>query len=247
MALHRAQTVMSGWKSKQSLVYIGERMLLSMNSSDCKANHTPSPIKLVGIGGMGRCAVERVTATPISGVEAIVIDTDAQELRISHCTRKIQIDHMDRSVGMVFMADSGGIYPYHDSPQYARQRTEAHAQEIIDALHGARAALLVAGMGGRTGTDLIAVVANLAQEAGIPVACVVNKPLPWEGKRRTRRAVLGIHELVAIADSLTVAPTMDFWAYDARQHPPKETFAHMETVLCDCIVSTLDIILHNKG
>lgn len=201
-------------------------------------------IKIIGNGGLGLRVVERVTTTPIPGVEAIVMNTDVQELRISACTHKIQIEQTNKESGVALESAANMAHCAHDHLHHLRQSTEACTKEIIDALHGAQIVLLVAGMGGRTGTDAITEVAGIAREIRIPVVCVVNKPIPWEGKRCVQRAALGIHKLVSFADSLVVAPGSNIWTCDIQQNvnAVKEIFERMESVLCDCIESTLKIL-----
>ncbi len=152
-------------------------------------------IKVVGCGGAGNNAINRMIDAGVDGVEFIVINTDRQALTISRCESKLQIgEKLTRGLG------AGG------NPEIGRKSAEESKDDIKKKLEGADLVFVTAGMGGGTGTGSAPVVASIAREMGILTVAVVTRPFSFEGKPRMRSAEEGIRELRDSVDSLVVIP-----------------------------------------
>ncbi|MDI6825310.1 MAG: cell division protein FtsZ [Bacillota bacterium] len=152
-------------------------------------------IKVVGVGGGGNNAVNRMIATGVKGVEFISINTDAQALAACHATRKIQIGARITK-GLGAGAD----------PEIGAKAAEESRDELLEALKGADMVFITAGMGGGTGTGGAPVVAECAKEAGALCVGVVTRPFTFEGRRRAAVAERGIATLRSKVDTLITIP-----------------------------------------
>lgn len=152
-------------------------------------------IKVVGVGGGGNNAVNRMIATGVKGVEFISINTDAQALAACHATRKIQIGARITK-GLGAGAD----------PEIGARAAEESRDELLEALKGADMVFITAGMGGGTGTGGAPVVAECAKEAGALCVGVVTRPFTFEGRRRAAVAERGIATLRSKVDTLITIP-----------------------------------------
>ncbi|NLV73208.1 MAG: cell division protein FtsZ [Chloroflexi bacterium] len=158
-------------------------------------NNGKARIKVVGIGGGGCNAVERMIETEMDGVEYISLNTDAQALRNSHATMRLQIGaQVTRGLG------AGG------NPSIGTKAAEESSEDITELLRGADMVFVTAGMGGGTGTGGAAVVAKIAKSLGALTVGVVTKPFTFEGPRRLKSAMDGIDALQANVDTLIVVP-----------------------------------------
>ena len=152
-------------------------------------------IKVIGVGGGGGNAVNRMSDAGIQGVELIAMNTDSQILKYSKATYKLQIgDKLTHGLG------AGG------DPDKGRRAAEERREEIAAALKGANMVFVTAGMGGGTGTGAAPVVAEVAREQGILTVAIVTKPFSFEGRRKMRLAEDGLSELREHVDSLIVIP-----------------------------------------
>ena len=152
-------------------------------------------IKVVGVGGGGGNAVNRMARAGLVGVEFIAINTDRQALYLSQATQKIQIgDKLTRGQG------AGS------NPEKGQRAAEESRDEIIAALKGADMVFITAGMGGGTGTGAAPVVAEIARDLGILTVGIVTKPFSFEGRKRMEQAEGGIVNLKEHVDSLVVIP-----------------------------------------
>ena len=152
-------------------------------------------IKVVGIGGGGVNAVNRLADIGLKGVEFVAINTDAQQLLMSDADVKLDIGrNLTRGLG------AGA------DPDVGRQAAEDHAQDIEEVLRGADMVFVTAGEGGGTGTGAAPVVARIARSLGALTVGVVTKPFKGEGRRRMERAVAGVEELRSEVDTLIVIP-----------------------------------------
>ena len=134
-------------------------------------------IKVIGVGGGGGNAVNRMSDAGIQGVELIAMNTDSQILKYSKATYKLQIgDKLTHGLG------AGG------DPDKGRRAAEESREEIAAALKGANMVFVTAGMGGGTGTGAAPVVAEVAKEQGILTVAIVTKPFSFEGRRKMRLA-----------------------------------------------------------
>lgn len=152
-------------------------------------------IKVIGVGGGGCNAVNRMISTNIRGVEFIAINTDAQVLETSCASKKIVIgDKITRGLG------AGS------NPEVGKRSAEESIESVKSALNGADMVFITAGMGGGTGTGAAPVIAKAARDLGILTVGIVTKPFAFEGIRRSKQAEIGIAELAKYVDSLIVIP-----------------------------------------
>lgn len=152
-------------------------------------------IKVVGVGGGGQNAVNRMIEAELRGVEFIAINTDAQALALSNAPRKIQIgEKLTKGLG------AGSI------PEIGQKAAEESRDLIREALEGADMVFITAGMGGGTGTGGAPVVAEIAREVAALTVAVVTRPFSFEGRRRMRQAEEGIANLRQKVDTLIVIP-----------------------------------------
>ncbi len=152
-------------------------------------------IKVIGVGGGGGNAINRMVSSGIQGVEFIAINTDKQVLTFSKATHKIQIGEK------VTGGRGAGA-----RPEMGLKAAEESREAIIDALNGANMVFITAGMGGGTGTGAAPAIAEIAKSNGILTVGIVTKPFAFEGKRRMQQAEAGIAELAQHVDSLIVIP-----------------------------------------
>lgn len=152
-------------------------------------------LKVVGIGGAGNNAVNRMIQYGLKGVEFVAVNTDKQALFISRANQKIQIGEK-LTKGLGAGAD----------PEIGRKAAEESREAITESLKGADLVFITAGMGGGTGTGAAAVVAECAKEMGILTVGVVTKPFQFEGKVRANNAEIGIENLKPAVDTLIIIP-----------------------------------------
>jgi len=152
-------------------------------------------IKVLGIGGGGSNAVNRMIETGIQGVEFVAINTDAQALMLSNAPTRIRIgDKLTKGLG------SGS------DPEIGRKAAEESSDEIYEVLQDADMVFLTAGMGGGTGTGAGPIIAQIAGEVGTLIIGVVTRPFSFEGTQRQQTAVQGIEQLKEQVDTLIVIP-----------------------------------------
>ena len=152
-------------------------------------------IKVVGCGGGGNNAVNRMVDAGLRGVEFISVNTDRQALNLSNAQVKIQIgEKLTKGLG------AGAV------PEVGRRAAEEGREEIAQALKGADLVFITAGMGGGTGTGAAPVIAEIARDLGTLTIAVVTKPFNFEGKQRMKNAESGIEELKQHVDTLVVIP-----------------------------------------
>jgi cell division protein FtsZ len=152
-------------------------------------------IKVVGVGGGGCNAVDRMIDEGLQGVDFIAINTDAQALMLSKATTRVRVgEKLTRGLG------SGG------DPEQGRKATEESAEELYNVLKGSDMVFITAGMGGGTGTGGAPVVAQIAKEVGSLTIGVVTRPFTFEGSRRIQSAEAGISRFKEQADTLIVIP-----------------------------------------
>jgi cell division protein FtsZ len=152
-------------------------------------------IRVVGVGGSGKNAVNHMVSAKVKGVEFIAINSDAQDLHHSLAKRKIHIGkNLTRGLG------AGG------NPDMGRRAAEETREEIANAIKGSDMVFITGGMGGGTGTGSAPVVAKIARESGALTVGVVTKPFLFEGQERMRLALQGIEELKQEVDALITIP-----------------------------------------
>ena len=187
-------------------------------------------IKVIGIGGAGNNAVNRMVDSGIKGVEFIAVNTDRQALLLSKAPSKIQIgEKITRGLG------AGA------NPDIGAQAAEESKTEIAEALRGADMVFVTAGMGGGTGTGAAPIVAACAKEMGILTIGVVTKPFTFEGMKRKKQAIEGIDELRSNVDSIIVVSN-DRLLQLIGGRPMQEAFREADNVLRQGVQGISDLI-----
>jgi cell division protein FtsZ len=188
-------------------------------------------IKVVGIGGGGVNAVNRMIDVGLKGVEFIAINTDAQALLMSDADVKLDIGRkLTRGLG------AGA------APEIGRQAALDHIDEIEEVLRGADMVFVTAGEGGGTGTGGAPIVAKVAKDLGALTVGVVTKPFSFEGKRRTSQAEEGIENLRSEVDTLIVIPNDRLLAISDRSISALEAFKTADQVLLSGVQGITDLI-----
>ena len=197
-------------------------------------NNNVAVIKVIGVGGGGGNAVERMIATNVDNVEFIVANTDAQVLAQSNADTKIQIGvKLTRGLG------AGG------NPEIGQKAAEESREELAQALEGADLVFVTAGMGGGTGTGAAAVVAEIAKSQGALTIGVVTKPFKFEGRKRMKNALEGIEELIDKVDSLVTIPNDRLLEIASKEMTMKEAFEYADDILRQGVQGIADTITKN--
>lgn len=188
-------------------------------------------IKVIGVGGGGNNAVNRMIESGVKGVEFIVANTDLQVLNASKAACKLQIG-----------ANMTGGLGAGANPEVGRSAAMESKEEIKEALKGADMVFVTCGMGGGTGTGAAPVIAEIAQDLGALTVGIVTKPFRFEGKRRMEQAVLGIEELKKHVDTLIVIPNDRLREVIDKSTPLLESFKEVDNVLRRGVQSISDLI-----
>jgi cell division protein FtsZ len=189
-------------------------------------------IKVVGVGGGGSNAVNRMVAAGLDGVEFIVANTDLQALRVNAAPNKLQIG-AKLTKGLGAGAD----------PNVGRQAALEDTEKLIESLDGADMVFVTTGLGGGTGTGAAPVIASLASELGALTIAVVTKPFRFEGKKRQIQAERGLEELRESVDTVITIPNERLLATIARTTSLTDAFASADDVLRQAIQGISDLIL----
>ncbi len=188
-------------------------------------------IKVIGVGGGGGNAVNRMIASNLSGVEFWTINTDAQALAQASAPNRLQMGQkLTRGLG------AGG------NPAIGQKAAEESRDEIAAALDGADLVFITAGMGGGTGTGAAPVVAEVAKEIGALTVGVVTRPFTFEGRRRTQQAEEGTAALQTSVDTLIVIPNDRLLSVISEQTPVQEAFRTADDILRQGVQGISDII-----
>jgi cell division protein FtsZ len=187
-------------------------------------------IKVIGVGGGGGNAVNRMIQAQMAGVEFIAANTDVQALRVSQAPVKLQL-----GVRLTSGLGAGS------NPDLGRRAALEDSEKIIEALEGADMIFVTAGLGGGTGTGAAPVIASLASELGILTVAVVTRPFAFEGKRRLQQAERGIKELLECVDTMIVIPNEKLLAV-AKDTGFFESFRIADDVLRQGVQGISDII-----
>ncbi|NOZ71958.1 MAG: cell division protein FtsZ [Chloroflexi bacterium] len=188
-------------------------------------------IKVIGVGGGGGNAVNRMIAEGIQGVEFVAVNTDAQALMLSDAPLRVRIgDKLTKGLG------SGG------SPNIGEQAAEESAEELKEILSGADMIFVTAGMGGGTGTGGAPVIARIARETGALTIGVVTKPFTFEGSRRRQLADEGVAALSQHVDTLIVIPNDRLLQIVDKRASVQEAFATADDVLRQGIQGISELI-----
>ncbi|MBQ7466504.1 MAG: cell division protein FtsZ [Clostridia bacterium] len=188
-------------------------------------------ILVVGVGGGGNNAVNRMIASNIKSAKFVAVNTDKQALMMSNATTQIQIgEKLTRGLG------AGA------DPEMGRKAAEESRAEIAEKLKGSDLVFITAGMGGGTGTGAAPVIASIAKEMGILTIAVVTKPFGFEGKTRAQNAELGIKNLSKCVDTLVVIPNDRLWQVVPKGTPIVDAFKYADDVLRQGIQGISDLI-----
>ncbi len=188
-------------------------------------------IKVVGVGGGGGNAINRMIEAGIEGVQFLVTNTDLQALKSSRASVKIQIgEKLTRGLG------AGG------DPEVGRQSALEDTEKIIEALEGSDMVFITTGLGGGTGTGAAPIIASLATELGALTVAVVTKPFRFEGRRRQRQAEQGLNELRECVDTVITIPNERLLNAVTKGTPFLESFKLADDVLRQAVQGISDII-----
>ena len=193
---------------------------------------TGARIKVIGVGGGGSNAVNRMVCTGLDGVEFIVANTDLQALHLNQAPVKLQIG-AKLTKGLGAGAD----------PNVGRQAALEDTEKLIEALDGADMVFVTTGLGGGTGTGAAPVIASLASELGALTIAVVTKPFKFEGNKRQSQAARGLDELRECVDTVITIPNERLLATIARNTSLGEAFTSADDVLRQAIQGISDLIL----
>lgn len=188
-------------------------------------------IKVIGCGGGGSNAVNRMIIEGLKNVEFIAINTDKQALLISNANQKIQIgEKLTKGLG------AGA------NPEIGKKAAEESREEITASVKGANMVFITAGMGGGTGTGAAPIVAEIAKSMEILTVGVVTKPFPFEGKRRMRHAEIGIANLKEKVDTLVIIPNERLLSMADKKTTLLDSFKLADEVLRQGVQAISDLI-----
>ncbi|MEH7177263.1 cell division protein FtsZ [Neobacillus vireti] len=188
-------------------------------------------IKVIGVGGGGNNAVNRMIEHGVQGVEFIAVNTDAQALNLSKAEVKMQIgSKLTRGLG------AGA------NPEVGKKAAEESKEQLEDALRGADMVFVTAGMGGGTGTGAAPVIAQIARDLGALTVGVVTRPFTFEGKKRSNQAAGGIDAMKEAVDTLIVIPNDRLLEIVDKSTPMLEAFREADNVLRQGVQGISDLI-----
>nr|WP_297173143.1 cell division protein FtsZ [uncultured Agathobaculum sp.] len=188
-------------------------------------------IKVIGVGGGGGNAVNRMVENGVHGVEFVSINTDMQALNFSQASTKIQIGEK------LTKGQGAGA-----NPEIGRKAAEESREQIAAALQNTNMVFITAGMGGGTGTGAAPVVAQIAREMGILTVGVVTRPFAFEGKKRLEQALGGIEELNKNVDSLVIIPNERLKYVSEQKITFKNAFEIADGVLRQAVANISELI-----
>ena len=188
-------------------------------------------IKVIGVGGGGGNAVNRMVESGVQGVEFISVNTDMQALNFSQASTKIQIGEK------LTKGQGAGA-----NPEIGRKAAEESKEQIAAALAGTNMVFITAGMGGGTGTGAAPVVAQIAREMGILTVGVVTRPFAFEGRKRLEQALAGIDELNKNVDSLVIIPNERLKYVSEQKITFKNAFEIADGVLRQAVANISELI-----
>ncbi|MBU5484960.1 cell division protein FtsZ [Clostridium sp. MSJ-11] len=188
-------------------------------------------IKVIGCGGGGNNAVNRMIKEGLRNVEFIAVNTDKQALMLSQASQKIQIgDKLTKGLG------AGA------NPEIGQKAAEESKEEISQAIKGADMVFITAGMGGGTGTGAAPVIAGIAKSMGILTVGVVTKPFPFEGRKRMLHAEMGVNNLKDSVDTLVTIPNERLLNIVDKKTTLMDSFRYADDVLKQGVQGISDLI-----
>lgn len=208
-----------------------EELNMKQENTDMPMFDGMAKIKVIGVGGAGNNAVNRMVEMGVNGVEFIAVNTDRQALALSKAPTKIQIgEKITRCLG------AGG------DPLIGEKAAEESRDEIANALKDSDMVFVTAGMGGGTGTGAAPIVAQIAKELGILTVGVVTKPFSFEGKKRMQSAERGVTSLKEKVDTLVAIPNDRLLQVSERKTSVIEAFTMSDEVLRQGVQGISDLI-----
>jgi len=194
-------------------------------------SYSSAKIKVIGVGGAGGNAINRMISSNLKGVDFIAVNTDKQALSINKASTKIQIgENLTKGLG------AGG------NPEIGRQASEESREMLLNVIDGADMIFITAGMGGGTGTGGAPTIAEMAREAGALTVGIITKPFAFEGISRQKNASKGIEELKDNVDTLIVVPNQKLLTIAEKSMPFIEAFKMADDVLLQATKGISDII-----
>jgi cell division protein FtsZ len=188
-------------------------------------------IKVLGVGGSGRNAINHMINSKVKGVDFIVINTDAQDLHHSLAQKKIHIGkNLTKGLGT-------GM-----NPELGRKAAEETKEELQEVIKGADMVFVACGMGGGTGSGAAPVVAKIARELGILTIAIVTKPFSFEGNQRNKIAEAAVDELRKNVDAIIVVPNDKLMCMVSKETSAKSAFAICDNVLKQAVEGISDLI-----
>ena len=188
-------------------------------------------IKVIGLGGSGKNAVNHMIESKVKGVEFIVMNTDAQDLHNSLAKKKIHIGkNLTRGLGT-------GM-----NPEMGKRAAEETKEDVQNVIKGADMVFIACGMGGGTGTGASATIARIAREEGVLTVAVVTKPFYFEGKHRMKIAEQGLAELKKEVDALIIIPNDKLMGIVEKETTFEDAFAICDEVLRQAVEGISDLI-----
>ena len=205
----------------------GNQISIDLDNSDI----LKAKIKVIGVGGGGCNAIQRMLEGNIQGVELIAANTDAQALKNVGAPSKIQL-------GLKLTKGLGAG----SNPEIGRKSAEESETELAEKLSGAEMIFVTCGMGGGTGTGAAPVVARIAQDTGALVVAIVTKPFDFEGSKRNEAAKKGIEEIKKFVDAIIAIPNQKVLEISTKETEMEEAFRLVDDVLFDSTRGISDII-----
>ncbi|MCK5148230.1 cell division protein FtsZ [bacterium] len=188
-------------------------------------------IRVVGVGGAGGNAINRMIEDQLTGVDFIAMNTDLQALEMNKAPCRIQIGkNLTRGLG------AGGV------PEVGRKAIEENKDAVIEILSDTDMVFIAAGMGGGTGTGAAPVVAEIARDLGALTVGIVTKPFMFEGGQRTKRAEAGIRDLKEYVDTLIAVPNQKLLSIVPKNTPLEEAFRKADEILLHATKGISDVI-----
>lgn len=207
-----------------------------LSTMELKGDNGVANLKVIGVGGGGGNAVNRMIEAGVKNVHFIAANTDSKALACSLATQKIQLGaKITKGLG------AGA------KPEVGQQAAQESRQEIVEALSGADMVFVAAGMGGGTGTGAAPIIAECAKEAGAVTVGVVTKPFNFEGSRRMKQAMAGLEDLQGKVDTLIVIPNQKLLEVADKRTTVMEAFSMADEALRMGVQGISDIISGGGG
>ncbi len=205
---------------------------IQQTSTEVTPDITPlATIKVIGVGGGGGNAVNRMVGAKVDGVEFISINTDAQALYHSHAPHRINI-------GKALTKGLGAG----STPEIGKKAAEESSEELKSAMEGSDMIFITCGLGGGTGTGAAPVVADIARELGILTVAVVTRPFSFEGANRTQSAIEGLEQLKGKVDTIITIPNDRILSIIDKKTPLTDAFIVVDDILRQAIQGIADLI-----